>query len=108
MHPSVYSHTTALSAWPGSRELPFSPISILFGWIGDGTTDDVIVEGIKQSAANLQAYAPETEQLSLYGNYALADTPLEVMYGANVERLTSIKKVVDPENVMGLAGGFKF
>ena len=68
----------------------------------------MIVEGIKQSAANLQANTSETEQLSLYGNYALADTPLEAIYGMNVEKLTSIKKEVDPENVMGLAGGFKF
>ena len=69
----------------------------------------MIIEGIKQSAVNLQANAaPESEQLSLYGNYALADTPLEAIYGVNVERLTSIKKEVDPENVMGLAGGFKF
>lgn len=68
-----------------------------------------MIEGIKESAANLQANAPESEQLlSLYGNYALADTPLEAMYGVNVERLRSIKKQMDPGNVMGLAGGFKF
>jgi hypothetical protein len=106
--PSIYNHTTSPSAWPGSRAFPFSPLSILFAWTGNGTTDDVIVEGIKESAAILRADAPETEQLSLYGNYALADTPLEAIYGVNVERLTSIKKEVDPENVMGLAGGFKF
>lgn len=63
---------------------------------------------MEESAARLQASAPGTEQLSLYGNYALPDTPLEAIYGENVERLTSIKEVVDPENVMGLAGGFKF
>lgn len=67
-----------------------------------------MVQGIKQSAANLLANTPVTKRPPLYGNYALADTPLEAMYGANVERLTSIKKKVDPENVMGLAGGFKF
>ncbi|KAH0837952.1 hypothetical protein J3R83DRAFT_6187 [Lanmaoa asiatica] len=104
--PSIYNHTTLPSAWPGSRALSFSPISLVFGWTGDGTTDDVMVAGIKECAANLQANA--TEQLPLYGNYALADTPLEAMYGVNVERLTNIKKEVDPENVMGLAGGFKF
>ena len=67
-----------------------------------------MVKGLKQSAANLLAHTPVTERLSLYGNYALADTPLEAMYGTNVKRLTSIKKKVDPQNVMGLAGGFKF
>lgn len=67
-----------------------------------------MIEGMKQGAANLQANIPGTEQLPLYGNYALADTPLEAMYGANVEKLKNMKKEVDPENVMGLAGGFKF
>ncbi|KAG8219432.1 hypothetical protein J3R82DRAFT_357 [Butyriboletus roseoflavus] len=105
--PNVYNHTTLPSAWPGSRASPFSPLSIVFGWTGNGTTDDVMIKGMKQGAANLQAKALATEQLPLYGNYALADTPLEAMYGVNVERLKRMKKEVDPENVMGLAGGFK-
>lgn len=67
-----------------------------------------MITGMKKGAANLQANLPVTEQLPLYGNYALADIPLEAMYGMNVERLRRIKKEVDPENVMGLAGGFKF
>ncbi|KAN0100246.1 hypothetical protein V8E55_000230 [Tylopilus felleus] len=104
----VYNQATSPSAWPGSRATSFSPLSIVFGWSGDGTTDDEMVKGLKQSAANLLAHTPVTERLYLYGNYALADTPLEAMYGTNVKRLTSIKKKVDPQNVMGLAGGFKF
>jgi hypothetical protein len=30
------------------------------------------------------------------------------MYGANVERLRKIRAAIDPEDVMGLAGGWKF
>jgi hypothetical protein len=44
----------------------------------------------------------------LYTNYALYDTPLNRIYGANLPRLKAIKAAVDPGNVMGLAGGFKF
>jgi hypothetical protein len=44
----------------------------------------------------------------LYPNYALADTPLEAMYGENLGALRAIKAVVDPGNVMGLTGGWKF
>ena len=44
---------------------------------------------------------------AVYPNYALFDTPLEDIYGANIPRLQAIKSAVDPENVMGLAGGFK-
>ena len=43
-----------------------------------------------------------------YPNYALFGTPLEDMYGGNVERLRKIRAAVDPEDVMGLAGGWKF
>ncbi len=43
-----------------------------------------------------------------YVNYALFGTPLEDMYGGNVERLREIRAAIDPEDVMGLAGGWKF
>jgi hypothetical protein len=43
-----------------------------------------------------------------YVNYALFGTPLEDMYGGNVERLRKIRAAMDPEDVMGLAGGWKF
>jgi hypothetical protein len=43
-----------------------------------------------------------------YVNYALFGTPIEDIYGHNVPRLREIKAEIDPENVMGLAGGFKF
>ena len=40
------------------------------------------------------------------GNVAY-DTPLEDIYGGNVQRLKGLKQRVDPQNVTGLAGGFK-
>ena len=43
----------------------------------------------------------------LYTNYALWDAPLERIYGTNLPRLQDIKRRADPEDVMGLAGGFK-
>jgi hypothetical protein len=44
----------------------------------------------------------------LYSNYALPNTPLSNLYGENVDRLISIKQEYDPQNVMGLTGGFRF
>jgi hypothetical protein len=35
----------------------------------------------------------------LYPNYAIFSTPLKDMYG---------RKTVDPDNVLGLTGGFRF
>ncbi len=43
-----------------------------------------------------------------YPNYALFGIPLEDMYGGNVERLRKIKAAIDPDDVMGLTGGWKF
>ena len=44
---------------------------------------------------------------SVYGNYAIFGTPIEEIYGGNMPRLTALKAQYDPQNVMGLAGGFK-
>jgi hypothetical protein len=43
-----------------------------------------------------------------YVNYALFGTPLEDIYGGNLDRLRKIRAAIDPEGVMGLAGGWKF
>ena len=47
-------------------------------------------------------------QAAVYPDYALFDTPLDDMYEANVLRLREIRAEIDPEDIMGLAGGFKF
>jgi hypothetical protein len=47
------------------------------------------------------------ENASHYVNYALYGTPVENIYGDNLGRLREIKAAVDPQDVMGLAGGFK-
>jgi len=45
---------------------------------------------------------------ALYANYAAANTPLVDIYGDNLPKLQALKAKIDPYNVMGLAGGFKF
>ena len=45
---------------------------------------------------------------AVYVNYALFGTPLKEIYGGNVERLRKIRAAIDPEDVMGLTGGWKF
>jgi len=48
------------------------------------------------------------DPLALYGNYVDANTPLVDIYGDNLPRLQALKAQIDPDNVMGLTGGFKF
>ena len=43
-----------------------------------------------------------------YVNYALFGTPLEDIYGGNLERLREIRAAIDVDNVMGLTGGWRF
>jgi hypothetical protein len=45
---------------------------------------------------------------AVYVNYALYGTPLEDIYGGNVGRLREIRAAIDPDDVMGLTGGWKF
>ena len=44
----------------------------------------------------------------LYGNYVNAKTPLVDIYGDNLPMLRALKAKIDPHNIMGLSGGFKF
>lgn len=58
--------------------------------------------------ATALADGQDVSHAAKYPNYALFGTPLEDMYGGNVERLRKIRATVDPEDVMGLTGGWKF
>jgi hypothetical protein len=94
---------------PGSRAL--QPINILFSWLFSAS-DEVMHTAARESARQLNNVAMADGQdltgAVLYPNYALADTPLVDLYGENVGPLEELKSAVDPGNVMGLAGGFKF
>ena len=45
---------------------------------------------------------------ALYGNYVNAKTSLVDIYGDNLPKLRALKAKTDPNNVMGLTGGFRF
>ena len=87
------------------------PLEIYFAW-DLALFDEQVFDAIRATVERLETYAIENglsdADAYVYPNYAIFGTPLEKMYGANVPRLQAIKKAVDPENVMGLAGGFKF
>ena len=109
--PSILSHNTAPTAYPPTRDHVYFPLALYGVWV-DAKYDNDVYDAIRQSAARIRDVAIQDGQditnAPLYPNYALFDTPLSDMYGGNVDKLRSLKQRVDPHDVMGLAGGFKF
>lgn len=86
-------------------------MSMTMSWT-NSSSDSQIFDAIRQSAQQLtrvaEAEGQEIEGLGLYGNYAIFGTALERIYRGNVGRLREIRRRYDPDDVMGLAGGWKF
>jgi hypothetical protein len=99
------------SAYPPNRSLPVFPSSILLEWT-NASADEYMANAMRLSAASLvQAGIKDGQDLknaAPYVNYALFGTPLKTMYGQHLERLHEIREEYDPQDVMGLAGGWKF
>ncbi|KAG6839526.1 hypothetical protein C0991_001860 [Blastosporella zonata] len=108
--PDIFSHG-APSAYPPVRNSGLSPFNIYFAWALE-ISDHEFREAARQSAAQIKSVAlaegQDISDLGTYPNYAIYDTPLNGLYGDNVAKLQALKETVDPTNVMGLAGGFKF
>uniref|UniRef100_A0A8H8CJ52 FAD-binding PCMH-type domain-containing protein n=1 Tax=Psilocybe cubensis TaxID=181762 RepID=A0A8H8CJ52_PSICU len=109
--PSIYSHNLQPTAFPPVRSLGLLPFNIYYAWVSS-IFDDDFHDAARQSAATVYNAAISEGQSSLQGapvypNYAIFDTPLSDIYGNNLPALQSLKASVDPNNVMGLAGGWK-
>ncbi|KAL0576117.1 hypothetical protein V5O48_005864 [Marasmius crinis-equi] len=109
--PSLLSHSSSPSAYPPTRDKVYLPLNIYWAW-GLSLSDDVLHDSVRQSTAHLESVAVAEGQsgvdtASTYPNYAIYDTSVSRIYGDNLSRLQAIKAQVDPNNVMGLAGGFK-
>ncbi|KAF7763698.1 CAZyme family AA7 [Agaricus bisporus var. burnettii] len=109
--PDILTHTDQPSAYPPDRSTRYTPLNVYYTWLAEGN-DQLFHDTVKQSVSHLTAAAvnegQQVQQAPLYPNYAIYDTPLTKLYGNNLPRLQALKKVHDPDNVMGLAGGFKF
>ncbi|KAG2120114.1 hypothetical protein BD769DRAFT_1609339 [Suillus cothurnatus] len=109
--PTIYDHATSPTAYPPSRSHGYSYADLFFGWT-DSNFDDTIFDAVNASTQNmiqtLTNFGQDIANVAMYPNHAPPGTSLESMYGDNVPRLRAIKNAVDPDNVMGLTGGWRF
>ncbi|KAG0696311.1 FAD-binding domain-containing protein [Suillus ampliporus] len=107
---SIYNHVDTPSAYPDSRRRGYSFLELYYAWINPNN-DDLVYDTVATSSNHMEQVAITTGQdvgnVVVYPNEASPSTPLEDIYGENLARLQDIKKAVDPDNVMGLAGGWK-
>jgi hypothetical protein len=113
---SYLSHANSPSAFPppSARQPGKAPdiLLLMFGW-ENASNDDEFVASNRESVNRLSVVAKAeglllTDPPALYGNYADAETPLVDIYGENLPILQALQAKIDPDNIMGLAGGFKF
>ncbi|KAG8714538.1 hypothetical protein FRC11_008093 [Ceratobasidium sp. 423] len=90
-----------------------APLNLYFAWSGE-RYDDWYLDALKESTRVIREQAiAEGQDIAgakqiKYGNYALGTEDMSSLYGPNLERLRAIKVKYDPNNVMGLAGGYRF
>lgn len=110
--PSMFQHGST-GAWPpnGTASSRLQPQAMQWSWNSSPSTDSWFTNAQKASSANLLnvlASQGQSTDLPLYPNYAISNTPVINLYGQqNLLLLEEIKAEYDPENVMGLAGGWK-
>jgi len=107
----LFSHSTTPSAFPPDRSRALLPTNIYWAWTSS-EHDATVAAALRESTNTVRAAAiadgQDVGNAAVYGNYALFGTPLESLYGTNLQRLKDIRSAVDPKGVMALAGGFKF
>ena len=106
----LFSHGSG-SAYPPDRSLAVFPSVVSVEWF-NSSFDNEMASTLRQISNAIHTVALSDGQnvthAAKYVNYALFSTPLEEMYGGNVERLREIRAAIDPQDVMALAGGWKF
>jgi hypothetical protein len=106
----LFSHGSD-SAYPPDRSQAVFPAFVTFHWL-DASLDDKVAFAAREVSDTIRAVAladgQNVSHAAKYVNYAIFGTPLEEIYGGNVEKLRKIRASIDREDVMGLAGGWKF
>jgi hypothetical protein len=106
----IFSHGRD-SAYPPDRSQVVFPSLLTAHW-SNASLDDTMAFALRNISDTIHSAAladgQKVSRAAKYPNYALFRTPLESMYGGNVEKLRKIRAAIDPDGVMGLTGGWKF
>jgi hypothetical protein len=107
---SLFSHGSG-SAYPPDCSQVLFPSVFSLQWL-NASLDDTMVSALRQMSdvvcAAAVANGRNVSHAAIYPDHALFGTPLEDIYGGNVERIRNIREMIDPKDVMGLARGWKF
>ena len=99
------------SAYPPDRSQAVFPTALAVEF-SNSSLDDTVAFALRSFSDSIHQVAladgQNVSHAAKYPNYALFGTPLEDMYGGNVERLRKIRAAIDPNDIMGLTGGWKF
>ncbi|KAH9990394.1 FAD-binding domain-containing protein [Russula vinacea] len=95
----LFSHGSD-SAYPPDRSHAILPSGLSISW-SNASLDETMANALRSISNTIHAAAladgQNVSHAAAYPNYALFGTPLEDMYGGNVERLRQIKASIDPE-----------
>jgi hypothetical protein len=99
------------SAYPPDRSQAIYNSALTVEW-SNPSLDNTTAFALRSISETIKAVAladgQNVSHAAKYVNYALFGTPLEDIYGGNLERLREIRVAIDPKDVMGLTGGWKF
>jgi hypothetical protein len=107
--PDIFDKSPSKAAWP-HRGKAFYPVVAEYMWAKNTGSSGFWIKEIKDALATIYAVALEegctSPDLPIYSNTTLADTPLTDIYHDNLQVLSQIRQIYDPDNVMGRSGGF--
>jgi len=107
--PSMFDNSTP-AAWPHKKGQPNGPLIVCFQWEGENN-DAYWIGLLMQILQSIQKVAKQEgcthDQLPVYCNTSLADTPVENIYKNNLWKLRRIRAKYDPNEMMSRAGGFR-
>jgi hypothetical protein len=99
------------SAYPPDRSQAIYPSALTVEW-SNPSLDNTTAFALRNISETIKGVAladgQNVSHAAKYVNYALFGTPLEDIYGGNLERLRKIRAAIDSNDVMGLTGGWKF